>query len=118
MTISTTGGRRPMGPPLAQQLRDAGFDAIAKHDETGQIVNGIRDGSETAWIEPHGAAQEPFPTFSHFHSKFSAPIGQTTGYRRANSRYEIRVRHDLRRHGGYVANRLMIPNMSSSASGG
>ncbi|MCB0182709.1 MAG: ABC transporter substrate-binding protein [Caldilineaceae bacterium] len=89
MTISTTGGRRPMGPPLAQQLRDAGFDAIAKHDETGQIVNGIRDGSEHAWIEPHcGAAQEPFPTFSHFHSKFSAPIGQTTGYRWANSRYE------------------------------
>lgn len=89
MTISTTGGRRPMGPPVAQQLRDAGFDAIAKHDETGQIVNGIRDGSESAWIEPHcGAAQEPFPTFSHFHSKFSAPIGEVTGYRWANSRYE------------------------------
>jgi len=89
MNISTTGGRRPMGPPLAQQLRDAGFDAIAKHDETGQIVNGIRDGSETTWIEPHcGAAQEPFPTFSHFHSKNSAPIGEVTGYRWANSRYE------------------------------
>lgn len=89
MNISTTGGRRPMGPPLAQQLRDAGFDAIAKHDETGQIVNGIRDGSETTWIEPHcGAAQEPFPTFSHFHSKYSAPIGEVTGYRWANSRYE------------------------------
>lgn len=89
MNISTTGGRRPMGPPLAQQLRDAGFDALAKHDETSQIVNGIRDGSEHAWIEPHcGAAQEPFPTFSHFHSKFSAPIGEVTGYRWANSRYE------------------------------
>ncbi len=89
MTISTTGGRRPLGPPIAQQLHDAGFDAIAKHDETGQIVNGIRDGSETAWIEPHcGAAQEPYPTFSHFHSKFSAPIGTTTGFRWANSRYE------------------------------
>lgn len=89
MNISTTGGRRPMGPPLAQQLRDAGFDAITKHDETSQIVNGIRDGSEHAWIEPHcGAAQEPFPTFSHFHSKFSAPVGEVTGYRWANSRYE------------------------------
>jgi peptide/nickel transport system substrate-binding protein len=89
MNISTTGGRRPMGPPLAQQLRDAGFDAIHKHDETNQVVNGIRDGSETAWIEPHcGAAQEPFPTFSHFHSKFSAPIGEVTGFRWANSRYE------------------------------
>lgn len=89
MNISTTGGRRPMGPPLAQQLRDAGFDAITKHDETAQIVNGIRDGSEHAWIEPHcGAAQEPFPTFSHFHSKYSAPVGEVTGYRWANSRYE------------------------------
>lgn len=89
MNISTTGGRRPMGPPLAQQLRDAGFDAITKHDETSQIVNGIRDGSEHAWIEPHcGAAQEPFPTFSHFHSKYSAPVGEVTGYRWANSRYE------------------------------
>lgn len=89
LNISTTGGRRPMGPPLAQQLRDAGFDAIHKHDETGQIVNGIRDGSETAWIEPHcGAAQEPYPTFSHFHSKFSAPLGEVTGFRWANTRYE------------------------------
>jgi peptide/nickel transport system substrate-binding protein len=89
MNISTTGGRRPLGPPLAQMLRDAGFDAIAKHDETGQIVNGIRDGSETAWIDPHcGAAREPFPTFSHFTSKFSAPIGESTRYRWGNSRYE------------------------------
>jgi peptide/nickel transport system substrate-binding protein len=89
MTISTTGGRRPLGPPAAQELRAAGFDAIHKHDETGQIVNGIRDGSETAWIEPHcGAAQEPFPTFSHFMTRFSAPVGKVTGYRWANSRYE------------------------------
>jgi peptide/nickel transport system substrate-binding protein len=89
MTISTTGGRRPLGPPVAQQLRTAGFDAIHKHDETGQIVNGIRDGSEHVWIEPHcGAAQEPFPTFSHFMTRFSAPVGKITGYRWANTRYE------------------------------
>lgn len=89
MTISTTGGRRPLGPPVAQQLRAAGFDAIHKHDETSQIVNGIRDGSEAAWIEPHcGAAQEPFPTFSHFMTKYSAPIGKITRYRWGNSRYE------------------------------
>lgn len=89
MTITTTGGRRPLGPPLAQQLRAAGFDAIAKHDETDQIVNSIRDGSQTTWIDPHcGASREPFPTFSHFTSKFAAPIGQSTRYRWANSRYE------------------------------
>ena len=89
MTISTTGGRRPLGPPVAQQLRAAGFDAIHKHDETSQIVNGIRDGSEAAWIEPHcGAAQEPFPTFSHFMTKYSAPVGKVTRYRWGNSRYE------------------------------
>lgn len=89
MTISTTGGRRPLGPPVAQQLRAAGFDAIHKHDETAQIVNGIRDGSESAWVEPHcGAAQEPFPTFSHFMTKYSAPIGKITRYRWGNSRYE------------------------------
>ncbi len=89
MTISTTGGRRPLGPPLAQQLRNAGFDAIARHDETDQIVNSIRDGSQTTWIDPHcGAAREPFPTFSHFTSSFSAPIGESTRYRWGNSRYE------------------------------
>jgi len=88
MTISTTGGRRPIGPPLADQLRAAGFDAIAKHDETGQIVNSIRDGSEHAWIDPHcGAASEPYPTFDHFNSKYWGPIGESTGYRWANSRY-------------------------------
>src|SRR5690606_31472161 len=76
------------GPPLAEQLRAAGFDAIHRHDETGQVVNGIRDGTEHAWIDPHcGAASEPFPTFSHFHSKFSAPVGESTGFRWANSRY-------------------------------
>ncbi len=89
LTISTTGGRRPLGPPIAQMLRDAGFDAIARHDETGQIVNAIRDGTQDAWIDPHcGASREPFPTFSHFMSKYSAPIGKSTGYRWANSRYE------------------------------
>lgn len=89
MTISTTSSRRPLGPPVAQQLRAAGFDAIHKHDETAQIVNGIRDGSESAWVEPHcGAAQEPFPTFSHFMTKYSAPIGKITRYRWGNSRYE------------------------------
>lgn len=89
LNISTTGGRRPIGPPLAEQLRAAGFDAIHRHDETGQVVNGIRDGTEHAWIDPHcGAASEPFPTFSHFHSKFSAPVGESTGFRWANSRYE------------------------------
>ncbi len=89
MTISTTSSRRPLGPPVAQQLRAAGFDAIHKHDETAQIVNGIRDGSEAAWVEPHcGAAQEPFPTFSHFMTKYSAPVGKITRYRWGNSRYE------------------------------
>jgi peptide/nickel transport system substrate-binding protein len=74
---------------LAEQLRAAGFDAIHRHDETDQVTNNIRDGSQHAWIDPHcGAASEPFPTFSHFHSKFSAPVGQTTGFRWANSRYE------------------------------
>ena len=89
MTIATTGGRRPLGPPVAQMLHDAGFDAIARHDETAQITNAIRDGTQNVWIDPHcGASQEPFPTFSHFMTKYSAPIGKTTGYRWANSRYE------------------------------
>jgi peptide/nickel transport system substrate-binding protein len=89
VTISSVGGLRPLGPPLAQQLRDAGFDAIVKHDDTGQITNNVRDGTQLIWLDPHcGAAQEPYPTFSHFHSKFSAPVGQTTGFRWANTRYE------------------------------
>jgi peptide/nickel transport system substrate-binding protein len=89
VTVSSVGGLRPLGPPLAQQLRDAGFDALVKHDDTGQITNNVRDGTQLIWLDPHcGAAQEPYPTFSHFHSKFSAPIGQTTGFRWANTRYE------------------------------
>jgi peptide/nickel transport system substrate-binding protein len=89
VTVSSVGGLRPLGPPLAQQLRDAGFDALVKHDDTGQITANVRDGTQLIWLDPHcGAAQEPYPTFSHFHSKFSAPIGQTTGFRWANTRYE------------------------------
>jgi peptide/nickel transport system substrate-binding protein len=89
VTVSSVGGLRPLGPPLAQQLRDAGFDALVKHDDTGQITNNVRDGTQLIWLDPHcGAAQEPYPTFSHFHSKFSAPVGQTTGFRWANTRYE------------------------------
>lgn len=88
MTISSVGGLRPLGPPLAEQLRSAGFDAIARHDDTGQITNNVRDGTQLAWLDPHcGAAQEPYPTFSHFHSKYYAPIGESTGFRWANTRY-------------------------------
>lgn len=89
MTLSSTGGVRPMGPPLAEQLRAAGFDAIHRHDDTGQITNNVRDGTQETFLDPHcGAAQEPYPTFSHFHSKYSAPVGESTGYRWANSRYQ------------------------------
>ncbi|MEZ4734473.1 MAG: hypothetical protein R3E79_45865 [Caldilineaceae bacterium] len=87
LTISTRWSP-PAGPAVAQQLVDAGFDAIAKHDETGQLVTGIQNGSELIWLDPHcGAAQEPYPTFSHFHTKYSAPIGEPTKYRWANTRY-------------------------------
>lgn len=89
LTITTRGGTRPLGPTVAQQLVEAGFDAIARHDETGQTVTGIQNGSELIWIDPHcGASQEPYPTFSHFTSRFSAPIGEPTKYRWANTRYE------------------------------
>ncbi len=89
MTLSSTGGIRPMGPPLAEQLRAAGFDAIHRHDDTGQITNNVRDGTQETFLDPHcGAAQEPYPTFSHFHSKYYAPVGETTGFRWANSRYQ------------------------------
>jgi peptide/nickel transport system substrate-binding protein len=88
LTITTRGGLRPLGPAVAQQLVDAGFDAIAKHDETGQTVTTIQDGTELIWLDPHcGASQEPYPTFSHFHSKYSSPIGEATKYRWANTRY-------------------------------
>ncbi len=89
MTLSSTGGIRPMGPPLAEQLRAAGFDAIHRHDDTGQITNNVRDGTQETFLDPHcGAAQEPYPTFSHFHSKYYAPVGESTGFRWANSRYQ------------------------------
>lgn len=88
LTISTRGGLRPLGPAVAQQLVDAGFDAIAKHDETGQTVTLVQNGTELIWLDPHcGAAQEPYPTFSHFHTKYSSPIGEPTKYRWANTRY-------------------------------
>jgi peptide/nickel transport system substrate-binding protein len=89
MTISSVGGLRPMGPPLAEQLRAAGFDAIARHDDTGQITNNVRDGTQETYLDPHcGAAREPYPTFSHFHSKYYAPVGESTPFRWANTRYQ------------------------------
>jgi peptide/nickel transport system substrate-binding protein len=89
MTISTTEGRRPLGPPVADMLREAGFDAIERYDDTDAVVDDIRAGNQDTWIEPHcGSAQEPYTTLVHFTSPYSAPIGKSTRYRWGNSRYE------------------------------
>lgn len=89
MTIATTTGTRPLGPPVADMLLEAGFDAIPRYDETGAVATDIQAGNQDTWIDPHcGSAQEPYTTLVHFTTAYSAPIGEATRYRWGNSRYE------------------------------
>jgi peptide/nickel transport system substrate-binding protein len=78
---------QPIQAPLAQQLRNAGFDAIqAPVDDTW--LPDITSGNFDTLVFVHcGSLSEPLETLQHFHSKFSRPPGQPVPLTIAASRY-------------------------------
>jgi peptide/nickel transport system substrate-binding protein len=78
---------QPIQAPLAQQLRNAGFDAVqAPVDDTW--LPDITSGNFDTLVFVHcGSLSEPLETLQHYHSKFARPPGQPVPLSIAASRY-------------------------------
>ena len=66
-----------IGPVIAEQLRQAGFDA----EFVTPADNGTRisDGTQKIWLNGHGGSiNDPFDTLDFYTSKYYQPIGQPT----------------------------------------
>ena len=88
ITLEIPSWIRPQGPFLEKQLKEAGFDAVFKQGEPATIGDRLRLGeTEVVWVQC-GSINEPYDTFKSYHSKNSAPPGET--YRGAvqGGRYE------------------------------
>ncbi len=73
-----------IGPVIAEQLRNAGFEA----EFTTPADNGTRisDGTQKIWLNGHGGSiVDPFDTMDMYTSKYFRPIGEPTSY---NSRFQ------------------------------
>ena len=82
---------RLLGPVVAQQLHDAGFEVNYRLYPTdlGPFFKSVQTGKSKIWIITHcRSSREPHDTLQHFHSRFSAQIGERTRHIWANSRYE------------------------------
>lgn len=80
---------RPMGPVLAKQMKDGGFDIeFQQYDDNAPFFNSVRAGNANLWSLVHcGSSREPHGTLQHFHSRFASPIGTAGSYIWANSNY-------------------------------
>lgn len=78
----------PVPPVLAQQLKDAGFDAKFETVQSAAWNNMVFAGNfETLnWVHC-GSIYDPWQTLEHFHSKYSAPADKATTNIRAFGRY-------------------------------
>ncbi len=79
---------QPLVAPLAQQLRNAGFDAReAPFDDSwrSDTLNGRFD---TMIFVHCGSVVEPLDTLQHFHSKFARPEGTPSPLIFAGTRYQ------------------------------
>jgi peptide/nickel transport system substrate-binding protein len=66
-----------IGPVIAEQLRQAGFDA----EFVTPADNGTRisDGTQKIWLNGHGGSiNDPFDTLDFYTSKYYAPMGEPT----------------------------------------
>jgi peptide/nickel transport system substrate-binding protein len=69
----------PLAPPLAAQLRKAGFDASEIIEPAGSTAwnEDLATGkSDTIFFVHCGSLSEPFDTLKDLHSKFSRPVGE------------------------------------------
>jgi peptide/nickel transport system substrate-binding protein len=73
-----------IGPVIAEQLRQAGFDA----EFTTPADNGTRisEGTQKIWLNGHGGSiNDPFDTMDFFTGKYFRPVGEPTAQ---NSRFQ------------------------------
>lgn len=79
-TIITRSGETDqvrMGNIMVEQMRDAGFDASFQPLESAIYYDDISLGNAQAWLTGLcGSVSDPYQTFSRFHSRGSAPIGE------------------------------------------
>ena len=81
----------PIAPPLTQQLRNAGFDAIEVIEPAGSTAwnEDLSTGqSDMIFLVHCGSLSEPYETLKDLHSKFSRPIGEKCPSIIACTRYE------------------------------
>lgn len=73
-----------IGPVIAEQLRQAGFEA--EYSTPADHGTRMSDGTAKIWINGHGGSiNDPFDTLDMFTSKYYAPMGEPTTY---NSRFQ------------------------------
>ena len=79
-TIITRSGETDllrMGNVLVEQMRDAGFDVSFQPLESAIYYDDVSRGNAQAWLTGLcGSVSDPYKTFSRFHSRGSAPIGE------------------------------------------
>jgi peptide/nickel transport system substrate-binding protein len=81
----------PIAPPLTQQLRKAGFDAVENIEPAGSTAwnEDLAVGEADMIFLVHcGSLSEPYETLKDLHTKFSRPIGEKTPSIIASTRYE------------------------------
>lgn len=79
----------PAGPVIVQQLKDAGFDAIAQTVQQAAFTDNAIGGNFDLHFWVHcGSTYDPWLTLDHYHSKYSAAEGEGVRSLRAYTRYE------------------------------
>ena len=78
----------PMGPIIAQQLRDAGFDARIDILQDAAFVDNASKGNFDLHLWVHcGSVYDPYQTLEHYHSSYAVAPGQPVSNVRAYTRY-------------------------------
>lgn len=78
----------PAGPVIAQQLQNAGFDAVFDALQNATFIDNARSGDFDTHLWVHcGSIYDPWQTLQHYHSKFSVPAGESLNNVRAYTRY-------------------------------
>jgi peptide/nickel transport system substrate-binding protein len=87
-TIITPSWLAPIGPVLTEQYTQAGFEVTEEPDRTNTFGNALTTGTFDAMVFVFcGSNFEPYDTLSMFHSKMSAPEGESVTNGMAGWRY-------------------------------
>ena len=78
---------QPIQAPLAQQLKDAGFDTIQAPIDDSWLPDMNTGNFDTMVFVHCGSRAEPEQTLKDYHSKWSRPLGTAIPSRVAGSRY-------------------------------